>query len=521
MPTIVHRAAPSRRRTRTLGHAFATFTEGNLKHTKGPKAKLPFVLEPWQRDDWNLILELDSKGRRRWLRVMYEMPRGCGKSPTVGAALHLEAHSRDDQPEIYGAAPSKDGAGIVHGFAKDMIKDGPLEDYVTTGRAKLSPILIPATNGSITVLAGDGDMQHGLIPSATAIDEPHAFRTRKQEELYYALSSAMQKRTDAVEYLISTAGWDFGTLFGEKHQAALERSDLEVFDDGFRVVGRRPDTNSLFIYRGAPDEAMAKLLGVPATDPHDPATWRRATPASWITDQALRILAGELPLDVFRRLILNQWTESESSVFSAPQWDACVASSTFERGMPVWMGVRMDERRENAALAICGRLPNDRRLLRCTVWEGEDADALPGKVEKWIRDWAEVLDVRCLAYDPWQTRTLASSLDGVVPMYRGQKGTQAPGMPWTDGWRVPGSQLFFELVTQKRVDHDGSDELRRHVLGCSAHASTTSRSAWYIGPPAPRRDGTVKPVQAAQASVMALLACEENAGGRRGFTTAW
>lgn len=500
-----------RRITRTRGPAYAEFCSGNLRHTKGPKAGEPFVLEPWQRQDNDLIYELDQRGRPQWRNILRGLARGNGKSPDASGHGLSDLVSLADEPEIFVAAPDKSGAGIVQAFASSFVRGGPLRDFMTVGSSKLSPISCALNDGLMQVVAGDGDHQHGLSISRAIIDELHAFRTRKQEELYFALASATQKREDAIEEIITTAGWDKQTLLGEKYDAAMATMDLEILDGGYRVVGRDYASRSLFIWRGAPTDA----------DPTDPRVWRKANPASWIPDEELRIMAHKLPLDVFRRLILNQWTEGESSAITAASWDACrVDGLAIEDGAQVWLAARVDEKRETAALAAVAPLPDGRRAVWCRVWEDADPAKLVAEVEKATLEACARWQHRSFAYDPWQLAASAATLaDAGVRLYRGARATQ-DGMATTDSFMVPAAAGLFDAVAQRRLAHDGDRPLRTHALRAGVKSASRG-SGWKLAPPPARRDGTSLRIDGVLAVAMALLACDEQAGHDGPLMEAW
>lgn len=372
---------------RTKGPAVATFFT-NFRHTKGPAAGNPFVLEPWQQDDVDIMFEVDSAGRRQWRSILYGVARGCGKSPLVAGFGLVELAARDDAPDVFCAAGKREQAGIVHGFAGSFVNSGPLRDRC---RVLRNAITYEPNGGSMRTISADGSLAHGLSVSAALRDEKHAWVTAKQEELHWALETATHKRTDSVTYDITTAGWDKRTLLGEQYDGNLQTMELEWSEDGCRLVGRDVEGRSLMIWRGAPEDA----------DVADPRVWRRCVPASWVPDSELLRLARTLPENVFRRLILNQWTESESTWLPLGAWDACKPKTARRVGAD-----------EPVVLAFCGRYQHDcAALIGCTVdehphvftievWEGDDGYLVPkGAVQKAIADAMKSRKVVALVAD--------------------------------------------------------------------------------------------------------------------------
>ena len=86
----------------------------------------------------------------------------------------------------------------------------------------------------------------------------------------------------------------------------------------------------LFFWYEMPDQA----------DYRDESAWKAANPSSWITVDALRREHNRLPESVFRRLHLNQWTETEEAWIKSWQWNACRGDVVFESGGEVVDGGR-------------------------------------------------------------------------------------------------------------------------------------------------------------------------------------
>ena len=269
---------PKLRRPRipkTLGPHVGRFFAGNFRHTKGPTAGAPFVFDPWQQADIDLIYELTPKGRRAWRSVLWGVSRGNGKSPIIGGLGLVEAATREDEPEIYTAGVDRAGAKIITTFQTSFVYGSSFNDHCDVLK---NTITYRPTGAVIQTMSGDGYRAHGLSPSVALRDEKHAWITDKQMELHNALASAMHKRFDSVEIDITTAGWDMSTLLGEQYEANMETMDLDIREDGFLVVGRDVEAGALMIWRGAPETA----------DATDPRTWRRANPASWLPDERVQ-----------------------------------------------------------------------------------------------------------------------------------------------------------------------------------------------------------------------------------------
>ncbi|MBT9161009.1 MAG: hypothetical protein DDT26_02306 [Dehalococcoidia bacterium] len=487
---------------RTLGPAVAEFFAGNLRHTKGANIGQPFRLEPWQREIIDLIYEIDDLGRRRWRSVLLGLPRGNGKSPLAAGIGLFELLTRSDAPDIYCAAASRDQASIVHGFAHGMPRGGPLVDFLHFPKSRTSAIACTHNNGRMRVLSADGDLQHGLSVSAAIMDELHAFKTNKQEELFFALVTATQKREDSVTLIITTAGANKASLLGEKYDAMIKTHQLTYSDDGCMVIGKNADAGSLLIWIAAPDSA----------DVSDRAIWRACNPATWLPLSELERLASEVPESVFRRLVLNQWVLGADAAIQPGSWDACCnpREAQIEDGADVWAAVDVGEKRDTSAIVLISPTPDGRLRTQATIYNParENAKTLLPLVEAEVRRLAGIYTLRGVGFDPWQFRRSAELLSA--------DGIRMIEVPQVEKHMVPASQGLHDYIEQQKLVHDGNLIFRQHVL--AAEAKQTSRGSWRLAKPLQahgRRTDETQKVDAAIALAMAIAAYtyDETAGG--------
>ncbi|MBT9134585.1 MAG: hypothetical protein DDT38_01324 [Firmicutes bacterium] len=494
---------------KTLGPAVTTFFAGNLRHIKGAFIGRSFELESWQQEMLDLIFELNGHGRRKWRSVLLGMPRGNGKSPLAAGIALFEMITRRDAPDVYCAAASRDQAGIVHEFAHGMPRDGPLVDFLHFPKSKTSPIVCTHNNGRMRVLSADGDLQYGLSVSIAVIDELHAFKTNKQEELFFALTTATQKRDQSITFIITTAGASKTSLLGEKFDAMIKTHKLEYSSDGCMVIGKNEDAGSLLIWIGAPD----------AADVSDHRIWRACNPATWIPLSEMERLASEVPESVFRRLVLNQWVLGSDAAIQPSSWDACCspAVARIEEGADVWAAVDIGEKRDTSAIVIVSPIRSGELRIAATIYDParENVKTLLPLVEAEIRRLAGTYTLRGVGFDPWQFRRSAELL--------ASEGIRMIEVPQIERHMVPASQWLYDYIEQRRLFHDGDMSLRRHIL--AAEAKQTSRGTWRLAKPLQshgRRTDETQKVDAAIALAMAVAAhtYDEKAGGEL-WATQW
>jgi phage terminase large subunit-like protein len=433
-----------------VGDQVIRFGEEWIVQTKGRWAGELLQIEPWQAEFLQELFLVYEDGERVYREALLGIARKNGKS-TISAviALYLLLASGEQGPEVYAAAASKDQARIVFNQAREFVEASPrLRDWLVPQR---NAILCKANNGIFRVLAADAPLQYGLNPSGVVIDELWA---HKDPELYFALTTGQGARLNPLVVSITTAGFDRASICYETYQRGL-RLLREGGIDAMRKAG--------FLCRWFEAEPGASV--------HEEASWRAANPSSWIRPVDMAREAARLPESVFRRLHLNQWTESEDAWIKPWQWDTCKGRPIFDWSKPSYIALDVGYRKDSAALTWA-------------QWHGEELHVgqeimLPENEHEsfGIADIRERYAAKIWTqnpeeadYDPWQFRESAEILL--------ERGLPMVEFPQNSSRMSPASEGLFELVVDKRIVHDGDEEMRRQVL--SAVAAPTDRGGWKI-----------------------------------------
>lgn len=266
------------------------FARRFVVHKKDRWAGQPFELEPWQ---WNHIIKpiygrVDRTGKRRVRRALIGLPRWQGKSETVSLMVmyHLFV-DRVHEGEAYVVASNERQANIVFNTTKRMIQANPR--LAAACDIYKREIWVKETGCIFKALPADADAAQGFHPSFTAVDEVHVHRSH---DLIEAMVSGMAAREEPLLVAITTAGpRRSGPLWEMLHGG-----------NDYPAWGR--DLSSYVYWIGAKDDE----------DPTDPKVWRRANPASWITDAMLAEQFAALPLWSFERYHLNRFPQAEGSI---------------------------------------------------------------------------------------------------------------------------------------------------------------------------------------------------------------
>ena len=368
---------------RSEGARVRRFGENFIVQTKGRWAGKPLVHERWQRQFLDELFLLDADGRRVYKEALLGIARKAGKS-TLGAELALYGllGTPEFSPEVYAAAASRDQARVVFNQSKDFVEASPkLQDWLVPQR---NVITCKSNKGIYRVLSSDAGLQYGLNPSMVVIDELWA---HESAELYYALTTGQLAREAPLVVSITTAGYDRSSICFDLYERGRKLRD----EGGIEAM--RAEGFLLWWYEL--DSTVDYL---------DPAGWKQANPSSWITVEALAREQRRLPEAVFRRLHLNQWTETENAWIRPHEWDACRGQPLFDPTQPSWIAVDVGIRRDSAAITW-GQWHDERlhvgQEILVPAQEGETfgvAD-VRGRVAARALEHSQLREI---AFDPWQ-----------------------------------------------------------------------------------------------------------------------
>jgi len=278
-----------------------------LKHSKGEWAGQVFRLEPWQEFVlWNLFgWKMQETKLRRFRTGYIEVARKNGKS-TFFAGIGLYLFAYDDEPgaEVYCAATKRDQARIVWGESRRMVQRSPtLKKKIELYRSSMT---VENTACKFEPLGADEDTLDGLNPHAAIIDELHAHKSRKVWDI---LETASGSRRQPMQVAITTAGFDRKTVCWEQHEYLEKILDKLLHDETYFGV----------IYALDDEDDWA-----------DENNWIKANPNLGVSVKADDLLrkceqAKEVPTkqNVFMRLHMNLWTESETRWLSTDKWNDC------------------------------------------------------------------------------------------------------------------------------------------------------------------------------------------------------
>lgn len=357
------------------------FIEGELTHSKGAKAREPFLLEDWQRAIIaNLFGWKRPDGMRRYREAFIFVARKCGKTPLAAAILcYMLFEDGEPGAELYGAASEYQQATLVFQHAHGMIRQNPkLSELckICTGQSK--SVQLKSDYSTYRVVSKTAESAHGANTHCYVIDELHAL---PDSELVEALETSTGARRQPLGVLITTSDYEReGSPCNAKHDYAVKVRDGVVDDLAFLPV----------IFEA----------GI-ADDWTDPEVWRKANPnlgvsvsMEYLERQCKRAQDSPAFENTFKRLHLNIRTASDVAWLSMERWDACAGDSVRLEdyaGRECWAGLDLATTRDLTALVLVFPEDNDTYTLLPIFWvpketafTRERADRIP--YTQWIRE---------------------------------------------------------------------------------------------------------------------------------------
>ena len=188
----------------------------------------------------------EFKGLRRYQTIFFFLAKKGGKS-TFGALLTILYFFLDDEKakECYSIASDLDQAKILHKAFITMIKQIPeLDEMVKT---TIQPPRVSKYNGAFIdeymAVSSTADSKDGLNVSMALVDEPHSYSNKA---LYQIITDGMAGRTQPLQIIMSTAGYDLnGFFYRDIYLYAKKIKQGIIKDESFYQVMFEPDEEDL------------------------------------------------------------------------------------------------------------------------------------------------------------------------------------------------------------------------------------------------------------------------------------
>lgn len=340
-----------------------------LKHTKGPFAGAPLILEPFQIfiicAIYGFRYKRDPK-MRMVSDVIIFIPRKAGKSTLTAAIALYELNWGEAGAEVYTLATTRDQASIVFDAAKGFVENMPhdVSQLYTVHRNQVTKAGDSQTKFKAlsrdTKKTGDG-----MNPSCIIIDEAAQIVDRNAIEV---LHSGMVARKNPLRIYITTASFTKDTKFFE---------DMQMFEN--MLTGEATDNPRWFglLYSLDPQDDWRK-----------PSTWVKANPMHGISifEEAIAERAEQAKhkpaaLNEFLCKTLNIYVSANSAWVDRAYWDDARAKITENKGIPeaVFIGFDLAATRDLNAVCTLKRFEDETFEAEFKFFLPEDGLALVPK----------------------------------------------------------------------------------------------------------------------------------------------
>ncbi len=446
-----------------------------LKHTKGPDAGKPIVLEPFQ-----VLLLCGIYGfrhkkdheKRMTTDVIVFIPRKAGKSTLTAVIGLYELAFNEAGAEVFTLATNREQATIVFDAARSMVESMPDE---IKAWYRVSKYEIGKANDSQTMfraLSRDNKKSgDGKNASCAIIDEAAQIADRNSIEVIF---SGMVARKNPLRIYITTASFTKDTKFFE---------DLTAFEA--ILNGDAPDNPHWF----------GLLYGLdPQDNWKDETTWAKANPMHGISvyQEAIKERCEQAKLkppalNEFLCKTLNVYVSANTAWIDRQYWDDSVGEDKPDLE-EVFIGFDLAATRDLNAVCVLKRyasedyyadfkffLPEEALSLIPTHYRGIFEQAVQSKIlhitegnvmddreiSEYIKQQATLYNVKEVGYDAYNAASLVARLhDNSIPVKKVGQGMAVLNNP---------SKHVEKLIMQNAIKHNGNPFVGWQLGNCEVY----------------------------------------------------
>ena len=446
-----------------------------LKHTKGPDAGKPIVLEPFQ-----VLLICGIYGfrhkkdheKRMTTDVIVFIPRKAGKSTLTAVIGLYELAFNEAGAEVFTLATNREQATIVFDAARSMVESMPDE---IKAWYRVSKYEIGKANDSQTMfraLSRDNKKSgDGKNASCAIIDEAAQIIDRNSIEVIF---SGMVARKNPLRIYITTASFTKDTKFFE---------DLTALET--MLNGDAPDNPHWF----------GLLYGLdPQDNWKDETTWAKANPMHGISvyQEAIKERCEQAKLkppalNEFLCKTLNVYVSANTAWIDRDYWDKSIGEDKPDPE-EVFIGFDLAATRDLNAVCTLKRyasedyyadfkffLPEEALSLIPTHYRGIFDQAVQSKIlhitegnvmddreiSEYIKQQATLYNVKEVGYDAYNAASLVARLhDNSIPVKKVGQGMAVLNNP---------SKHVEKLIMQNAIKHNGNPFVGWQLGNCEVY----------------------------------------------------
>lgn len=446
-----------------------------IKHTKGPDAGKPLILEPFQVMLICAIYGFRHKKdltKRMTTDVIVFIPRKAGKSTLTSVIALYELIYGEAGAEVFTLATNREQATIVFDAAKGMVENMPkaAQNWFVNSKYQISKK--GDSQSMFRALSRDNKKSgDGKNASCAIIDEAAQIVDRNSIEVVF---SGMVARKNPLRIYITTASFTKDTKFYE---------DMQMFES--MLTHEAPDNPHWF----------GLLYGLdPADDWRETEVWKKANPMhgisiyqSAIEERCEQAKLKPASLNEFLCKTLNVYVSANAAWLDRDYWDKSIGEAKPEPEA-VFIGFDLAATRDLNAVCTLKRYSEDDYFAEFKFFLPEDGlELIPShyraifdqaikskilhitegnvmddrEISEYIRQQATLYNVKEVGYDAYNAASLVARLhDYGIPVKKVGQGMAILSNP---------SKHVEKLVMQNQIKHDGNPFLGWQLGNCEVY----------------------------------------------------
>ena len=453
----------------------------HMRHTKGPDAGKPIVLDPFQIFFICAVYGFRKKtdvSKRMVTDVILYIPRKAGKSTLTAIIALYELKFGEVGAEVFTLATNREQATIVFDAAKGFIENLPPEAQSWFEVSKYEIKNSGDSQSMFKALSRDtkktGD---GKNPSCVIVDEAAQIVDRNSIEVIH---SGMVARQNPLRIYITTASFTKDTKFYE---------DMTMFES--MLNGEATDNPRWF----------GLLYGLdPEDDWKDPKTWAKANPMHGISvfEDAIAQRCEEAKhkpaaLNEFLCKTLNIYVSANSAWIDRNYWDQSADELPAQDPEAVFIGFDLAATRDLNAVCTLKRYEENEYYAEFQFFLPEAALELIPKhyldifevaiqsgalkltegnvmddreISEFIKQQCEKYDVKEVGYDAYNAASLVARLhDAGIPVKKVGQGMAVLNNP---------SKYVEKLIMNHQIKHDGNPFVGWQLGNCECYTDVNN-----------------------------------------------
>lgn len=342
-----------------------------------PETGRAFELLPAERIFIRHAFAIGDDGRLVYWEWVFSAPKKSGKTG-FAALMQITTLFLFGGRYAEGFALANDleqSVGRVFEACRRILASSPL--LVNEVKIIADKITFIATGSTITPLASDAASAAGGHPTISTFDELHGYVSENSRRLFEEMVPVPTRKISA-RLTVTYCGYS---------------GESQLLEDLYKRGMAQP-------LIGTDLRAGDGILFF----------WSHVPIAPWQDEAWISQMRRSLRPSQFARMILNEWTSSESSFIPIETWDACVdpnlRSVVKDRYLNVWCAVDASTKRDSTALCAVTWSAKDQqvRLVSHQIFQPTPENPLDfeATIEATLLDWKNRFNVVAVYFDPMQ-----------------------------------------------------------------------------------------------------------------------